>query len=47
MMSYYITSKKKGQEIFFMCLILLVYLKLSCGSVGIKENEDWELSTVS
>jgi hypothetical protein len=29
MMNYHITSEKKGQEIFSICLILLVWPKLS------------------
>ena len=47
MMNYHITSKEKGQEIFFMCLILFVCLKLSRRPVGTKDNEDWELSRIS
>jgi hypothetical protein len=46
MMNYHTPSKEKGQEIFFMCLILLIYLNPVCQGVGTRGNEDLELSTV-
>jgi len=47
-MHYHITSRKKGQGIFLKYLTLIdFHPKLVYRPVAAKENEDWELSTVS